>query len=230
MSSVTGNDNPRTIQNSHTGAVQYTSTQAAHSSERHCQVKEIQKCAGDNNRPKSRSKATPVHSESQSSSSRRSAERGIGWPENCDNRMKMSRKMILVPENRFKEFLEWERRERGDDMPEDTYRMAETPPVLEKVMGYDAGTSSVARIPPMTGEVASSLHGFEGADQQGSKERSPTATKVGEASRSKSQSTQVRPPGIRLASTGADIKQKKRRATTKHIQTGKGLPLGWISF
>ena len=144
--------------------------------------------------------------------------------------MKMSRKMILVPENRFKEFLEWERRERGDDMPEDTYRMAETPPVLGKVTGYDAGPSSVARIPPMTGEVASSLYGFEGADQRGSKERSPTATKVGEASRSKSQSTQVGPPGIRLTSTGADIKRKKRRATTKHIQTGKGLPLGWISF
>ena len=145
--------------------------------------------------------------------------------------MKMSRKIILMPENRFKELVEWKRREQGDDMPEDTYRITETPPVLEKVKGYDAGPASVAKIPPMTGEVASSSHAFEGADQRGPKERpAVVATKVSNAYRSKRKSTQVGPLGIRLASTGDDIKRKKRRATMKHIQMCKGLPRGWISF
>ena len=122
--------------------------------------------------------------------------------------------MILVPENRFKEFTEWERREPGDNTLEDTYRMAEKPPVLEKVTGYYTGPSTAVEILPMTGEA----------------EEKAGVRKESDVYHPKSQGTQAGPPGIRCASTGDDNERKKRRTMTKHIHTGKGLPPGWISF
>ena len=147
--------------------------------------------------------------------------------------MKLSKKMVLVPENEYMEYMQW-MRSKQQKMEQELHSGNEKPPVLEKIPKSFSATFEEKGFVPVHTQSSSAVDCAKQVESSVTHKAEPLPVRgnIGAVTETKKPiKWPVGPPGIRRISEDKKKKKNKAKKRLKGIQqTGEGLPMGWVLF